>query len=192
VALASDSLNAHKLGFWWRLDADTRQVMDFAASQPPQAVFAVWPGIEGPLELLPYIARRPLLVMNKLHYPNFVPHALEMRARMNALVDAYLATDEAPLRNLHCRWGVAYLVAEKEHFSAEGVPPDYFPPFDARIEARRQGRQPEDFLLGAPPPRLVALETGRHFVLDLAAMAPACGAETPAVQEPPPTAGTAG
>ncbi|WP_340117337.1 hypothetical protein [Pelagibius sp. 7325] len=185
VALASDSLNAHKLGFWWRLDADTRRVMDFAAEQPPQTVFAVWPDIEGPLELLPYIARRPLLVMEKLHYPSFERHALEMRARANALVDAYLATDEAPLRDLHCRWGVAYLVAEKAHFAAEGTPPDYIPPFKARIEAIRQGRRPEEFLLQAPPARLVALETEAHFVLDLAATAPACGGDAPAAQQAP-------
>ena len=183
IVLASDSLSARKLGYWWRLDEADRRVMAFAAATPPQSLFAVWPDTESSLELLPYIARRPLLVMEKLHYPSFESHVLAMRARMNALIDAYHATGAtgtAPLRSLHCRWGVDFLVVETGHFAEDGPRPGYFAPFAARLEALWRRHDPADFLLQAPPAGWVALETARHRVVDLAAVAPDCPDQPPA------------
>ena len=87
---------------------------------------------------------------------------------MYALIEAYLATDAAPLRALHCRWGVDYLVADRTHFGEAGTRPAYFAPFDARLEALWQERDHGDYLLNAPDPALVVLETPRHRILRLA------------------------
>lgn len=174
--LACDSLDARKLGYWWRFEPETRQVMVFVAEQPPDTRFAIWPDVESSLELIPYIARRPLLVMQKLHYPGYESHILAMRERLYDLIDAYLAGAEPPLRKLHCRWGVDHLVVNKAHFTEVESRPAYFQPFDARIEEVWRSRDGKDFLLRAPDPRLVALETESYFILDLRRIAPAgCG-----------------
>ena len=116
------------------------------------------------------MASRPLFVMYKVHYPTYREHLLRMRERTNALIDAYLATELEPLRRLHCRWRVDYLIVTREHFGPAGERPSYFAPFDARIEQILSSHRPEDFLLNRPDRAAVALETGRYTVLDLAAL----------------------
>ncbi len=179
-ALSLDSFDQKKIGYWWHLEPESRQVMAFAAQQPPRTLFATWPGTETPLELIPYIARRPLFVMRKAHYPTHEDHILTMRARTDALIDAYLATEEAALRRLRCRWGVDYLIVNKAHFTQEDSRPRYFAPFDDRIEETWRGNRNEGFLLQAPDPEWVALETGNFFILRLGAIAPGGLGESPA------------
>ena len=167
LVLAFDSGEPEKAGYRWHLDPQARQVIDFAAGTAADSLFAVWPGGESELELIPYLAGRPLFVMEKVHYPIYEDHILKMRARMQALIDAYLAAEETPLRDLHCRWGVDYLVAEKAHFGEDARRPEYFAPFDSRIEEIWQSSRQDDFLLRSPAPALVALETERYLVVRL-------------------------
>lgn len=164
---ALDSLDSYKFGYWVHLEEDDRAVLDFAAAQPPDTLFAIWPQGGSGVEFIPYLARRPLLVLIKAHFPTHDRHVLAMRKRMNDLIDAYLATDPAPLRELACRWGVDYLVAEKAHFADSQNRPRYFAPFDARIEAIWRRHRPEDFLLSHPDPAAVVLQNERYLVLRL-------------------------
>ena len=158
-------------------------MVDFAAAQPRGTLFAVWPGVASELELIPYVVGRPLFVISKLHNPDSVEQLLLMRARTYALIDAYLATDAAPLRGLHCRWGVDYLIVTKAHFAKDGSRPEYFAPFDARIEEIWRSHRSEDFLLSDPAPELVALETASHVVVQLrAASGAAPGKDTAACE----------
>ncbi len=166
-ALTFDSLDTRKLGYWWHLGREPQQLIAFAADQPPRTLFATWPGTETALELIPYVARRPLFVMRKAHYPAYEKYVLAMRERTHALVDAYLATDRAALRTLHCRWGVDYLIVNKAHFATDGARPRYFAPFDDRIEEIWRSNPREDFLLRSPDAELVALETGNFLILNL-------------------------
>ena len=167
LVLAFDSGEPEKAGYRWHLDPQARQVIDFAAGTAADSLFAVWPGAQSELELIPYLAGRPLFVMEKVHYPIYEDHILEMRARMQALIDAYLAAEETPLRDLHCRWGVDYLVAEKAHFGEDARRPEYFAPFDSRIEEIWQSSRQDDFQLRSPAPALVALETERYLIVRL-------------------------
>lgn len=167
LVAAFDSLDPEKFGYWVHLEEDDRAVLEFAAAQPPDTLFAIWPQGGSGVEFIPYLARRPLLVMIKAHFPTHDRHVLAMRERMNALVDAYLATDAAPLQELGCRWGVDYLVAEKAHFAGSGSRPRYFAPFEARIEATWDRHRPGDFVLSRPEPAAVALENQRYLVLRL-------------------------
>jgi hypothetical protein len=171
-ALTFDSLDADKLGYTLHLGPQHQEVIAFAAGQPPGTFIAVWPGADDELEAIPYVARRPLLVMHKAHEPSHEGHVMTMRARTYDLIEAYLATEPTALSRLHCRWGVDYLVVDKVHFGREEDRPEYFAPFDARIEEILQETPAEDFLLRAPDPDWVALETGRYFVLRLESIAP--------------------
>ncbi|GAB4392203.1 MAG: hypothetical protein Tsb0032_06910 [Kiloniellaceae bacterium] len=170
LALAFDSVNPEKAGYRWHLGLEPQQVLAFAADQPADSLFAIWPGSGQELEMLPYIAARPLFVLEKAHVPNFIDHLLILRGRMDALIDAYLALEVSPLRALHCRWGVDYLIVDRAHFAPGGDGPEYFAPFDARIAAIRETYRPEDFLLSAPAPAAVVLETEAYRVVELAAL----------------------
>jgi hypothetical protein len=169
-ALTLDSLDTLKLGFRWHLGREPQQLIAFAANQPPQTLFAIWPSSENALELIPYVARRPLFVMRKVHYPSYENYVQAMRKRTYALIEAYLATDQAALRTLHCRWGVDYLIVNKAHFTEDGSRPRYFAPFDDRIEEIWRGNRREDFLLRSPDAGLVALGTENFLILNLRAL----------------------
>ena len=170
-ALTFNSTEPKKMGYLLRLDADDRRVIDFAAAQPSGTLFAAWPSSESTFEYIPYFARRPLLVMQKLHYPVFEQYTLGMRARTFALIDAYFATDASDLQALHDRWGVDYLIVEKPHFTSEEDRPRYFSPFNERIDEIWEEVRPNRFLLRNPPPRSIALETDDAYVIRLGAFA---------------------
>ena len=62
------------------------------------------------------------------HMPFHRRYAELTRERMRALIAAYFASDPAPLRTLHQRYGVTHLLVDRRHFA---FPPPYFAPFDA-------------------------------------------------------------
>jgi hypothetical protein len=179
LVLAFDSFDAEKAGHRYHLGTPGRQVMAFAAARPADSVFAYWPRPDGELELIPYVAKRPAFVVRKVHYPAYENYTLTMRARMNALIDAYLATQPGPLRDLHCRWGVDYLVVERAYFSEAGERPAYFAPFDARIARLWNTHRRGDFLLAQPAPAAVALDSANYRIVDLAVLAGGDCAATP-------------
>lgn len=178
LLLAFDSFEPEKLGYRTHFEAEDQALIDFAAAQPPETLFAVWPGGEDvELDFIPYLARRPIFVMVRAHFPSYDRHTLTMRERMNALIDAYLATEAAPLRRLNCRWGVDYLIVDSAHFAEGGERPEYFAPFNARIEQLWAAHDPRDFLLAEPAPAAVALDSGHYRVIDLTAFSGGhCGA----------------
>ncbi len=167
LVLAFDSFDAQKAGHRYHLGTPGRQVMAFAAAQPADSVFAYWPTPTNELELIPYVAARPAFVVRKVHYPTYENYTLTMRAKINALIDAYLATQAEPLRALHCRWGVDYLVVERTYFAEAGGRPEYFAPFDARVARIWNTHRRDDFLLAQPAPAAVVLDTGAYRIVDL-------------------------
>lgn len=168
-----DSVDAKKIGYWTRLAPEETRILDFAAAQPRETLFATWPSGESAFEFIPYFAQRPLFVMIKAHYPSHEDHVQEMRARADALIDAYLATDSEPLERLYCLWQVDYLIVDKAQFRPGAAPPVYFTPFDTRIAVRWEPHRVEDFVLHRPDPAAVALETERYQVVRLQAIAEA-------------------
>lgn len=173
LVLSFDSIDAKKIGYWARLDAEQQEVLTFAAAQPRETLFATWPSGQNEFEFIPYFTRRPLFVMIKAHYPSHEDHVLEMRERADALIDAYLATETAPLETLYCLWQVDYLVVDKAQFQSGAEAPTYFAPFDQRIAAIWESHRVEDFLLGDPDPAAVVLETERYRIVRLQAIAAA-------------------
>ena len=178
LVVSFDSLDTKKFGYWVELAPKDEDILAFAAAQPPDMVFAIWPNGRVALDFIPYIAQRPLFIMIKMHFPTHDKHVLRMRQRTYALIDAYLSTEEAQLRPLHCRWGVDYLVVDKSHFQGDGQRPDYFTPFDARIAEIWDSHRPEDFYLHHPEPDVVALDTVDYAVIDLGALAGESGCAT--------------
>ncbi|CAA9386731.1 MAG: hypothetical protein AVDCRST_MAG93-9499, partial [uncultured Chloroflexia bacterium] len=106
-------------------------IYQFVASTAPPTMFAAWPS-----ELannIPYFGHRSILMNAEVHQVFHTRYADEMRARTYALIDAYLATDIAPIHSLHRQYGIRYLVVDERHFTM-GVPA-YFEPYNERIRS---------------------------------------------------------
>ena len=141
-------------------------VIDFVASLPPSVQVAGWPA--GLMDDLPYLARRSALVTFETHQAFHAGYVLEMRRRVEALIDAYYATEPAPLERLRDEFGVTHLVADARHRDA---PPAYFEPFRARLDHRvresRAGAGAGSWELERQREHAAVFEAPPHFVLDL-------------------------
>jgi hypothetical protein len=165
--LSLDSFDADSNGFTLRLDGPSNRLMEFVRALPPDSLLAAWPG--GPqTSLIPYVAGRPLLLNHDAHYPGYEGHVINMRTRMFDLIDAYLASDIKPLIRLRCRWRADYLVVDSDHFVGEEAVPDYFAPFDERIENILNTTEQSKMILRQPPAGAVVFQVGKFTVLDLA------------------------
>jgi hypothetical protein len=129
-------------GWGVRVSPDTR-LYQAAAALPPDAVVAGWPA--GPVENIPYLARRRALLTFETHQALHAGYLHEMRRRARALFEAYFASTWAPVLRLRDEFGVTHLLVDRGHFAA--APPAYFAPYDAWIaEAWARGRR-EGFVL---------------------------------------------
>lgn len=157
-----------KMGYTIKVKKEAMQVIEFAATTDPQSLFAIWPAGSDGFELIPYLARRPVLVMRKAHYPTFEKHIFVMRDRMNALVEAYLTLRSEPLRELQCRLGVDYLVLRKDNFAADAKEPAYFAPFDEKIHEVWKNRRyaGSDFPMFSD--NEIAFDTQQYRIIKLA------------------------
>ncbi|MGI9462826.1 MAG: hypothetical protein ACR2OM_02745, partial [Aestuariivirgaceae bacterium] len=164
-----NSTDAKRNGLKHQLDEPSRRLIEFVRTLPRQTLLAAWPaGLQ--TDLIPYLAGRPLLVVFKAHYPTYEGHIVNMRKRMNDLVDAYLARDLTPLIKLHCRWQVDYLVVDRKHFDGAETAPVYFAPFKERIEMLWNNTAKSDFILSQPPADSVRFQADRFTLVDLAAL----------------------
>ena len=82
------------------------------------------------------------------HQPLHLNFVKTMRARMNALFDAYLSTDAAPLHRLRREFGVTHLLVETAHFTVREQAPNYFAPWNDRIRPRLAEIKGKEYLLG--------------------------------------------
>jgi hypothetical protein len=110
-----------------------RPLMESLASDPTARLIAGWPN--GPVDSVPYIVRKPAFVAKETHQAFHTEPVLEMRRRMNALIDAYWAESLPPLLRLRNEFGVTHLIVNRSHYRDEA--PTYFEPFRERILDRR-------------------------------------------------------
>lgn len=146
-----------------------QDVVAFAGEKPVDTRFAGWPGAT--IEVIPYLARRPAHLLYKTHYPLHESYTLEMRERMYALADAYLAADKAPLEKLRDKWDVNYLIVNRYWFdreeTAKGRRPVTFKPFDRYVDELWDRNAAAGFFLENPPQDAVVFDEGLFYVLDL-------------------------
>lgn len=92
-----------------------------------------------------------------------------MRARMDALFDAYFCTDAAPLYRLRDQFGVTHLIVETRDFTDAKHPPEYFAPWRSRIVPRLAAIKGREYLLNETLQKKTAIFNQNGFVLlDLA------------------------
>jgi hypothetical protein len=135
-------------GYLFRLEDFQKRALAFVQTLPKDAMIAGWPGDRYGriVESIPYVARRQALVTWAGHPVFHSGYVLTMRARMNAIVDAYLARDMAPLIALREKFGVDYLVVNEADLAGE-EPPYYIEPFNERARGLWKEGQGKSFIV---------------------------------------------
>lgn len=123
--------DAQASGYLFVMEPFQQRANAFIATLPKDVMVAGWPGDRYGriVESVPYVAQRRALVTWAGHAVAHKAYVLEMRERMNAVVDAYLARDLGPIRALRERWGVDYLIVNAQDFETA---PAYIEPFTRR------------------------------------------------------------
>ncbi|PIR00446.1 MAG: hypothetical protein COV66_06885 [Nitrospinae bacterium CG11_big_fil_rev_8_21_14_0_20_45_15] len=148
-------------GYSVRVD-DWQPFYEKIGQLPKQSVIAGWPG--GPVENIPYLSARNVLVAYETHQAFHTKYALEMRRRMDALIDAYFATDESPVIALRKQFGVDFLLLDLRHYKEK---PYYFRPFDTTLDRVIQQAQGRGFYLEKNYQSLTLFQMGPLVLLDL-------------------------
>jgi hypothetical protein len=127
-------LGAHGSGWTGvtvRVSPEKQPLYAALARLPEDSLIAGWPSET--TDSIPYLSRRSVLVAWETHMPFHTAFTEQMRARMRALTEAYLATTPEPVYSLRERYGVTHLLVNRRHFE---VPPAYFAPFEDEARAR--------------------------------------------------------
>ncbi len=138
-----------------------RRLFDFLHTLPKDALIAGWPS---DLDSVPYVSRRQAFVTYELHQAFHQGYADEMRRRMRALVDAYFASDPAPLLRLRDEFKVTHLVFQQSRLSR---PPSYFKPFDTWTRKAFGPGAAKGFELPRRVNEAKVFADGPYIVLDL-------------------------
>lgn len=150
-------------GFLPGIDPEDRSVVERVAALPADVFVAGWP--TGPVENIPYLARRHVLLNYETHQVLHRGYATEMRRRMRALIAACYAGDPAPVRRLRDEFGVTHLLVDRRQFEGTS-PPWYFAPFaDETREAMQELETPAWVLDHAA--QLAVAETDHYVLLEL-------------------------
>ena len=149
------------------LNTPSSRLFDAVAALPKNVLIAGWP--LGPLQELEYITRRNAFVTGDLHQVLHLNFLLTMRARMDALFDAYLSTDAAPLARLKKEFGVTHLIVETRDFTDPKHPPEYFAPWRTRIQPRLAEIKGREYLMNvAVQDKAAVFHQNGLLLLDLA------------------------
>lgn len=122
---------------------ENRKVYTALSRLPAESLVAGWPA--GLMDDVPYVSRRRVFLTFETHISFHKGYLEETRKRMNALIDAYFATEAGPLLRLRDEFGVTHLVVNEAHFRKD--PPSYFEPFDQRIRKAHARGLEEGFVL---------------------------------------------
>jgi hypothetical protein len=143
-----------------------RGLYDSIAALPRDAVIAGWP--VGSIRKMEYITRRNAFLTGDLHQVLHLEFMKAMRERMNAVFDAYLSTDAAPLHRLRS-YGATHLIVETRDFTDPEHAPEYFAPWRARIQPRLAEIKGKEFLLSPSLHEKAAVfNRGGLILIDLA------------------------
>jgi hypothetical protein len=145
-----------------KIDAESqRRLYNFLGRLPKDAVIAGWPM---DVDNVPYLSRRQAFITFELHQTLHQDYADEMRRRMRALIDAYLATDQRALVRLRDEFGVTHLIFQQSRLEN---PPFYFRPFSAWIRKAFNDGVGKGFEIPRQVDAATVFSDGPFVVLDL-------------------------
>jgi hypothetical protein len=125
----------------------SQPLFDAVAALPTDALIAGWP--LGDVRKMEYATRRNVFLTGDVHQVLYLDCLKTMRERMDAMFDAYLSTDAAPLARLKGTYGVTHLLIETRDFSDPSHGPEYFAPWNVRIHRRLAEIKGREYLMNA-------------------------------------------
>jgi hypothetical protein len=117
-----------------RVAQSSQPLFDAIATLPKNSLIAGWP--YGEIKNMEYVTRRNAFLTAELHQVLHLGFVETMRRRMDAIFEAYLSVNAAPLQRLRDQFGVTHLLVETHHFTDPMRPPEYFSPWRSRIGPR--------------------------------------------------------
>ena len=145
----------------------SQPLFEAIAALPKDVVLAGWP--VGELRKVEYATRRNAFLTGDLHQVLHLTFLKVMRERMDALFDAYLSTDAAPLYRLRQEFGVTHLLVETRDFTDLKHAPEYFAPWRSRIQPRLREIKGKEYLMNGSLQKQAAIfNQNGLMLLDLA------------------------
>ena len=123
----------------------SKQLLDAIAALPKDVVIAGWP--VGELQKVEYVTRRNAFLTQDVHQVMHLTFVKGMRERMNAMFEAYMSVDAAPLTRLRKEFGVTHLLVDTRDFTDPTHAPEYFAPWRERIAPRLAEIKGKEYLM---------------------------------------------
>lgn len=173
--LTFNSVDSYRQGFTFKLDNSSHELNKVIQQLPRSVLIAAWPNAEN-TDLIPYITGKPLFVSRRGHaIAGHTNVLMEMRQRMNALIDAYFGDDHDALVRLHCRWGVDYLIVDRMHFLDKSLIKEYFEPFQSLIKTKLLTIPTQQMILFSPPDAWVTDAVGNYLLINMSMVVDSTG-----------------
>jgi len=135
-------------------------VMAFLGSLPKETLVAAHPRDADPVPLL---AQRSVLASRETALPYWLGYYRRVSDRIEASLDAMLATRWEEVNALQTRFGVDVFLVNRTRFSESGW--HYAEPFDSRTLERFQRGRHEGFVLFNPPEDRILFRAGDWMVV---------------------------
>lgn len=134
VAVVAPAPDVATAGWNVRIPKADRALHSFLRTLPPDVLIAGWPGPREPIESVPYLALRPVLITWETHQAFHERYAREMRRRMGVLIELFIDARADSPRRLREDFGVTHLIVRKDPRWLERL--GYMEPFGSAIRAR--------------------------------------------------------
>jgi hypothetical protein len=165
-AFLVDTNDKTKYGYHTIPESD-QVIYDFAKATPKDTSFAGMPGFYTEdfniIDSLAFISKRPVLLSAKAHQVYYKDYLLEMRKRMNLIIDSYYSNNNEPIKLLYKEKNVDYLIIDTKYYEKE---PEYFQPFKERIKkAFEEAKNNKPFILENLDKAVI--KSGSIYIFDL-------------------------
>jgi hypothetical protein len=141
AAVMTPAPEVARAGWNVRIPNEDLALHSFLGTLSRNVLIAGWPGRREPIESVPYLTQRPVLLSRETHQVFHERYALEMRRRMGALIELFIDADESSPRRLHDEFGVTHVIVRKDREWLARL--DYMEPYGSAIRRRRKASMEE-------------------------------------------------
>lgn len=152
------------LGYTVRILGGTN-LFSFISKLPPDSMIAGWP--LGMIDNVSYISKRKTYLNHETHQATQKKYALEMRRRMNALIDVFFALDSKPLQTLRDQDHVDYLIIDQDRAGFYPFAYRYHWPYRPMIQSRAAQAMGREYIFSPEIENAVVFREGVLRLIDL-------------------------
>ncbi|MEM1024483.1 MAG: hypothetical protein AAGD10_12825 [Myxococcota bacterium] len=146
-----------RAGFVFQRPEEDLALGRFVAALPPSTLVAGLPSDD--MSNLAWISGRQAFMTGEMHIPHHKGYLEQLRPRLYAFFDAYLAHEPGRIIAFAETYGVTHFLVDDRHFDEE--PFGYMRPFGARVRSRyRQSRRRGGFALARLGPKATVAQHG--------------------------------